>query len=346
MTATGLSGIDGVLERAGELERTDWSAAIDLLVDANRRERSDEVEMALAALRNRSFGPLAAQPGPRRELPIGSVPDRGASGLAELPRDGLNAADVRATVLAHGAVLVRSAVDPDRADAFAAGIDRSIEAREAYGKLAGRRKDAPRSAWWDPLPLDPESAASLGRTWVRNGGGVLMGDAPRLMFEILEFYEELGLRSLVSEYLGGRPVLSANKCTLRRVTTEATGGWHQDGAFLGAGIRAINLWVSLSHCGVDAPGMDVVPKRFDGIVETGTGSTSFDWAPGEEVVDEVAVDVGVLRPEFEPGDLLIFDELYLHRTAVSPHMTGVRHAIEMWAFASDAYPDGQIPLVW
>ena len=95
----------------------------------------------------------------------------------------------------------------------------------------------------------------------------------------------LGLRTIVSDYLGGRPVLSANKCTLRRVSVKTNGDWHQDGAFLGRGIRAINMWLTLTPCGVDAPGLDLVPRRFDAIVETGTGGAYFDWAVGPEVVE-------------------------------------------------------------
>jgi hypothetical protein len=175
---------------------------------------------------------------------------------------------------------------------------------------------------------------------------MLLADSPRFMFEILDLYTALGLRSVVSDYLGSRPVLSANKCTLRRVSVKTNGDWHQDGAFLGSGIRAINMWLTLTACGVDAPGLDLVPRRFDSIVETGTGGAHFDWAVGPEVVKRVSADVGVVRPQFDAGDLLIFDDLFLHRTAVEPEMTRERHAIEMWCFAADAYPSGQVPLVW
>ena len=75
-------------------------------------------------------------------------------------------------------------------------------------------------------------------------------------------------------------MLSANKCTLRRVPLTSNTDWHQDGAFLGRGIRALNVWVALTHCGVDAPGMDLLPRRLDHIVETGTGGAIFDWAVG------------------------------------------------------------------
>jgi ectoine hydroxylase-related dioxygenase (phytanoyl-CoA dioxygenase family) len=175
---------------------------------------------------------------------------------------------------------------------------------------------------------------------------VLAADSPRLLSRLFETYEEVGLRRIVADYLGERPVLSANKCTLRRVPLTANTDWHQDGAFLGRGIRALNIWIALSHCGVDSPGMDLLPRRLDHIVETGTGGAIFDWAVGRAVVAQLAVDAPVVRPEFEPGDALLFDDMFLHRTAIEPTMTRPRYAVESWFFAPTSYPEGQVPLVW
>ena len=41
----------------------------------------------------------------------------------------------------------------------------------------------------------------------------------------------------------------------------------------------------------------------DDIVETGTGSSNFDWAAGDEAVRKAAGAAGVVRPQFEAGDL-------------------------------------------
>ena len=43
---------------------------------------------------------------------------------------------------------------------------------------------------------------------------------------------------------------------------------------------------------------------------------------------QAAGPAGIVRPEFRAGDLLIFDELMLHRTAAEPSMHGDRRAIE------------------
>ena len=92
--------------------------------------------------------------------------------------------------------------------------------------------------------------------------------------------------------------------------------------------------------------MDLVPRRFEETVETGTGGAYFDWAVGSAVVEQLSVDAPVVRPEFAAGDALLFDDLFLHRTAIEPSMTIERHAIEAWFFAPTDYPDGQVPLVW
>ena len=51
--------------------------------------------------------------------------------------------------------------------------------------------------------------------------------------------------------------------------SDVPGAWHQDGAFMGD-VRALNLWLSLSRCGDESPGLDIVPRRLDQMVATTT----------------------------------------------------------------------------
>ncbi len=74
----------------------------------------------------------------------------------------------------------------------------------------------------------------------------------------------------------------------------------------------------LGHCRTTAPGMDIVPRRIDRVVETGSGDALFGWSVSTDVVREVAGDAGVVSPEFGPGDALLFDHLFLHSTCVEP----------------------------
>jgi hypothetical protein len=166
-----------------------------------------------------------------------------------------------------------------------------------------------------------------------------------VLAELVDLLLAARIDEVLTEYLGERPALSVKKCTLRRVPVDSGSDWHQDGAFLGDGIRTVNVWLALTHCGDDAPGLDLVPNRLP-LVETGTEGAKFDWSVGEGVVERVAGDAGTVRPIFEAGDALLFDERFLHRTAVSSGMTVERYAIETWFFAPSHYPSPQVPLAF
>ena len=64
--------------------------------------------------------------------------------------------------------------------------------------------------------------------------------------------------------------------------------------------------------------MDVVPRRLDDIAPVGTEGAVFDWSVSQAVAEEAAGDAGIVRPVFHPGDVLLFDELFLHATASEP----------------------------
>jgi hypothetical protein len=317
--------------------------AIDVLGLANHGVSDPVLERRLAQLRYAAFEHLETGTAFERwPVPVSDLDTDGPPCIPEVELARLDAEAVRRNILAHGTVCVRSLLHEDQVQVFVAGIDKALEVR-SEGPAAGLQEG---QSWLAPLPLPVAEAQSLGRHWVAGSGGVLAADSPRLLALMFETYEQVGLRRVVTDYLGERPVLSANKCTLRRVPLTAKTDWHQDGAFLGHGIRALNIWIALSDCGVDAPGLDLLPRRLDHIVETGTGGAIFDWAVGPVVVEKLAAHAPVVRPEFRAGDALLFDDMFLHRTAIEPTMTRPRYAIESWFFAPTSYPSGQVPLVW
>jgi hypothetical protein len=108
------------------------------------------------------------------------------------------------------------------------------------------------------------------------------------------------------------------------------------------GARALNLWLSLSRCGDEAPGLDLVARRLEEIVvEHGS---MLDVELTRAKAREAAGDVAIVRPIFEPGDALLFDEMFLHQTASDPSMTKPRFAIESWFFGGSAFPADYAPL--
>jgi hypothetical protein len=333
-----------LLDRVAELEASGRALeALALLEEANGGRPDDALEIRLAELRHAAFAELDRTPGfpewpvDRRAEPTGGPPE-----IPSCPAEELTGEVLRTAILDHGALLVPGLASAADIDELTAGIDRAFEMSAAVGD--GRVTET--TAWYHQLALDQKSARSLGRKWVQGGSAVLTADSPHMLAELFAFFGRSGLRSVLTEYLGERPVLSANKCTLRRVPIDSNTDWHQDGAFLGDGVRAANVWLALSDCGVDAPGLDLVPRRLDHVLETGTGGAFFDWAVGPDVVAVAAQEAPVVRPRFSAGDALIFDELFLHRTAVDPAMTRSRYAIESWFFAPSTYPEGQVPIVW
>ena len=186
------------------------------------------------------------------------------------------------------------------------------------------------------------------RSWVRDAGGVWTADSPRVLADLVDTLEAVGLAPLITAYLGERPVLSVNKCTLRRVGVEpGNANWHQDGAFLGEGIRSLNVWMSLSHCGVDAPGLDVVPRRFDGGARDRhrRRDLPLDRRPGPH-------RPGVRGEPGVPPNVRTGRRAAVRRPVPPPHRGRPHHAATCatrsrpGSSRRPAYPDGQIPLVF
>ena len=339
----------------------DARGAADALTHANREASDVRLEQALVHIRHQG---CAACPAPSPRAPRPAI-EPGIPGptLFEIEAADLSVEAVREGFADSGCVLVRGLVAPERVDRLVAGIDASFAAFDA--SELGEPYD---ESWYVPFPMpdviSPESAgqavitpagapganplpAVAHRRLVRKAGGVWTVDSPRMLFEFFELVDDLGIGDLITEFFGERPFLSANKCTLRRVLPEnMAGGWHQDGAFLGQEVAAFNAWFALTRCGRDAPGLDIVPARFDELLSAGGEHAYFKWSLSDEAVAAGAGPASVVRPEFEAGDALLFDHRLVHRTANSASMAHDRHAIESWWFAPSAFPPSQLPLFY
>ena len=257
-------------------------------------------------------------------------------GLPEISRDELTVGILRKAMLTHGALLVRGLVDRDRAERYASGIDEAYASR-SYSGSAG--------TYAPFIPEPPYGPIDEFRPWIEESGGLLAVDCPDLHAEMIEFFREAGLKEVADEYLGGPAVISAHKTTLRKVEPGTKPGWHQDGAFMGQ-VRSLNLWLALSRCGDIAPGMDVLPARLEEFIATGGEGTSVANQVSQSDAEAAARSAGVeiVRPVFEPGDALIFDEMFLHATAADAEMEKPRYAIESWFFTPAALPPGYVPI--
>jgi hypothetical protein len=329
-------------------------AEVDALSRAPDASRDPELARRILRLRHEAglnlMEGLATEP-PEYPAPAFDQLDDDVA-LPEVARDRVTPELLRAAILRSGCLLIRGLIDKDDVRALVDGIDRAWEARDAHAAGGSH------SAYYEEFEPDARFDLAFDRDAMHSSGSGIMGpDSPPAMLEVLGSFERAGLRRLAEGYLGERPAISVNKCVLRKVSPklleEAFGGnlgsnpspWHQDGAFLGE-VRALNVWLSLSRCGDVAPGLDIVPRRLDRIVPTGTDGALFDWSASRSVAEEAAGERGLLRPIFEPGDALLFDELFLHSTAVEQGMTSMRYAVECWFFGPSGFPSQYAPLAF
>jgi hypothetical protein len=316
-------------------------------LEATLRDRDvTDVEIAAVEQRHLAFS-LLGDSAPRREWPPrGDDVVEMVSGLPEVPAFDLSTSLVASAISNHGCVLVRGLLDHGRCHQLVEDIDRSIAARDAW--LASQTSPE-RDPWFQPFKPSPdyEDVANV-RNWVAKGGGTWLADSPRAFSHFVAALRATGLSELVADYLGERPVLSVKKSTLRRVPPTLEGAdWHQDGAFMdrGTGIRTLNVWIALTDCGTDAPGLEIIPRRLDSVLPTGGDGAYFDWSVGPGTIDEHCDSPPRVKPQFNAGDALLFDQYLVHRTSVEPGMTRDRYATETWFFAPSTYPRHLVPLV-
>lgn len=329
--------VSPALARADELEAAgDLLGAVELLSNENRESRDPEVERRLVRLRHRAGVELikATDRPPLVEPREGAL--RVVDSVPEIDAADMDAGLARAAILEYGCLIVRGVVPEEGAVAMRDAIEDTFQARENEIEFDG---------YFEEFMPDPPYTI-MERRWVNDGGGIWGADAPKVFFDMVDAYDRSGLQQLVEGYLGERPAFSVNKCTLRKVTPEAGTAWHQDGAFLGD-VKALNVWLSLSRCGDVAPGLDLVPRRIDEILPTGTDDALFPWSISDKVAEEAAGDVPIVRPIFNPGDVILFDDVNLHRTGVDKAtMTENRYAIESWFFGPSTFPEDYVPLVF
>ena len=357
------SRIDRDLERAEKLVRSNcYLEAIDLLSASNSLHPSTTAEARLIELRHEALFHF------KPESRLNSWPPRSENlfpdveGIPELSREKFNVENLRSAVINNGSLIVRDLISPTEAQAFVHDIDNAFQSFDVATEGEFPKNCAP---WFVPFISSDnlgETEFSVhgnkdgfhGRSFVREGGGILAAESPRVFERFVALLRDKSVISIIEEYLGERPALSVKKTTFRRVShllghdhqkILTDNGWHQDGAFLGNGIRTVNLWIALTDCGVDAPTMDMVPKRLHEIVPTGTHGALLNWLVAREIVDQYSQDSPPVRLQFKAGDAILFDEMNLHRTAIAPGMSKDRYAIEAWFFAPSCYPMDQLPLI-
>lgn len=320
--------------------------AIALLSAANRSSLDEATEALLVRLRHQAFAQIPRSV-PTIEWPP-DLPDpfpQVTGKPPEIEPSQLAADLLGGALLHHGCLLVRGLVSESHALELREDTDRSFRARRAD---RSPERPADTRPWF--VPFDPDPGYPTLNDRLREfhiaAGAVLAAESPRSLFHLMEAFEESHVIDAIEGYLGERPAISLNKCVLRHTAfvEPSNPTWHQDGAFLGADVRSVDIWLSLSNCGgeSDTPGLEILPRRVHQILDT--GQEVHVNAVTRAQVDTVTGDTPIMRPPFAPGDGLLFDERFLHRTGIDPGMRGERRAIETWFFAPSSFPSAYIPI--
>ena len=336
-----LTDVNAILQRASELEDAgSWEEVISLLTQSNRQQENTEIESRLIRARHQAFLARADN------APRGSWPDTVAdffpdvSGIPEIQASELTATAVTSAIQHYGSLLVRGLVSEQDAENIRHAMEVTLETKASLGDEIFKSA----KPWYKPYRSETSDTLNIDRVVFKNMDldVVLTVDSPRTLFRQLEALGRAGVIDTLREYFGESVAISAGKSTIRRTSPDTPTAWHQDGTYLGENIRALNIWTAYSPCGVDAAGLDIVAQPLTDLIQP-DGGEYYD----QSVSDDTAASFGVgkiVRPVFNVGDAILFNQLSLHRTGVDISMTKTRHAIEMWFFAASTFPENQLPL--
>lgn len=121
--------------------------------------------------------------------------------------------------------------------------------------------------------------------------------------------------------------------------------FHQDGSFLGANPLFLNFWTPLTPCGKDRPGLELVTVPMDRLIppagefDGGDTGAYHDIDLSQAFIEKLFDRKFFWHPEMALGDVLIFSQMTLHRTHLTPEMTKQRISVELRCANPDLLPE-------
>lgn len=244
----------------------------------------------------------------------------GVKGAPEVSASELTANHVACGIRHHGVLVVRGLITEDGVNNLRSLID---------------GKD------WDTLqwPSDADGNPLPGSAPMKCSAATLQA--------LIDVYKNAGMHELMADYLGEKPVLLAERLLLDRRMVDIGLPWHQDGAFFGSAVGAINSFLALDTCGEKATGLSVVARRFDELLGVEPGQRAkltYGAKFKDQDIIEMVGEEAVVTPTLEAGDAIFLDEMTMHRTAPRPHQPVPRSWASTWFFAPSFFPEERHPL--
>jgi hypothetical protein len=150
--------------------------------------------------------------------------------------------------------------------------------------------------------------------------------------------------ALYEELYGNYIAFPLLKCIVRFQAmdhVESLLPYHQDATPSLYQHHITNCWTALDPAGRTAPGVEVINAPLTEMCEELFMKVTLDkageaaWQAKYDQVMERFGSYGVTRPEFSPGDGIVFDHLAMHRTYFDPSMTDGRMSIEIRACSAE-----------
>jgi hypothetical protein len=316
-------------------------AEVDELSARARQQPDSSLEAQIIAARHRLGRQLLSAPmsaGARAVSPVSLGLDDPFPDVdtrpPEIGRRDLDVDLLRGAIAHHGCLLVHDFFPAQTMALLRDDIDRLADGFDAWSASDNQRTTPP---WYEPFEAPDAVLALALRNMCGPLGTFYAADAPRPFLHLTDAFDAAGLQELMLEYLHEPVLLGLEKTALRRVPPGVPTAWHQDGIRFGRDVGLLNVWVSLCHCGTDAPTLGVLPKRLSEILPLDSGS-SIPWEIQPAAMAAAAEDVEPVELVLEPGDAILFDEMLAHSTIRHDRMTKPRYCADAWFFPLSAFP--------
>ena len=258
-----------------------------------------------------------------------------STALPDYDANSITAEQFQSALERHSVILLRNAVSPERVKFMR---DLVVNIYSEYDRLMPRRmagEDVSKEAFYTVPRLWTDLTPEFFNNF-RKYGSILLAYNLFAAEEVVQTISSFAFLPFVETFLGAQPMLGLNPSSVRKGDPFAGGRclFHQDGQFLGGpGIKTLNTWVALDDCGVDAPGVEVIPQRVGDILKCGGSDVDMSW----EITDDTVFDrfggrQAAWAPQINAGDVLAFDQMNVHRTHITPGMGRERYALECWMF--------------